>query len=182
MKAFVLLANGFEDIEAIAPIDILRRGGIDVKTVSIDNNIEVQSSHGICIKADTAMSDADFENGDAIILPGGYPGYKNLGESAEVGKVVKNYYESGKLVGAICAAPTVLAINKIAEGATVTCHSCAVETMQQSYNYVGGDVVCDHNLITAIGAGLAIDFGFELLSALANEDVVDKVKKGMETA
>ncbi len=182
MKAFVLLANGFEDIEAVAPIDILRRGGVDVKTVSITESTEVESSHGIPMKADTTIGKADFENGDALILPGGYPGYKNLGESAAVGKVLKEFYSKGKLVGAICAAPTVLAANGVAEGATVTCHSCAVETMEARYNYVGGDVVSDRNLITAVGAGLSIDFGLELLAALTNEATVEKVKKGMELA
>ena len=180
MTAFVLLANGFEDIEAVAPIDILRRGGVDVKTVSITDSTDVQSSHGITMKADTTIGKADFSSGDALILPGGYPGYKNLGESAEVGRVLKSFYEKGKLVGAICAAPTVLAANGVAEGSTVTCHSCAVETMEPRYNYVGGDVVADRNLITAVGAGLSIDFGLELLAALTNEATVEKVKKGME--
>lgn len=182
MTTFVLLANGFEDIEAIAPIDILRRGGINVKTVSITESSEVESSHGIKVKADTTIDNADFENGNALILPGGYPGYKNLGESAKVGKVLKDFYQSERIVGAICAAPTVLAANGVAEGATVTCHSCAVETMEPRYNYVGGDVVCDRNLITAVGAGLSIDFGLELLAALTNEATVEKVKKGMELA
>ena len=109
-----------------------------------------------------------------------YDPFRDLIVKAEVGKVLKSFYEKGKLVGAICAAPTVLAANGVAEGATVTCHSCAVETMEPRYNYVGGDVVCDRNLITAVGAGLSIDFGLELLAALTNEATVEKVKKGME--
>lgn len=182
MTAFIFLANGFEDIEAIAPIDILRRGGVNVTTVSITDSVDVQSSHGISVKADTTIGKADFGNGDAVILPGGYPGYKNLGESEAVGKIVKSYFESGKIVGAICGAPTVLAINKVAEGSTLTCHSCAIEIMDERYNYVGGDVVCDRNLITSAGAGLSIDFGLELLGALTDEATVDKVKKTMELA
>ena len=182
MTAFIFLANGFEDIEAIAPIDILRRGGVNVKTVSINSSADVQSSHGIMVKADTTIDEADFSQGDALILPGGYPGYKNLGESTAVGKIVSSFYNSGKIVGAICGAPTVLAANKVAEGSTVTCHSCAVEIMEQNYNYVGGDVICDKNLITAVGAGLSIDFGLELLGALTDDATVGKVKKAMELA
>lgn len=180
MKAFVMLADGFEDIETLAPIDILRRGGVEVITVSITDSEYVKSSHNVVIKADALIAKTDFTSGDALILPGGYPGYENLGKSAAVGDVLKKYFTDKKLIAAICGAPTVLAANNVAVGAAVTCHSCAVEIMKQKYDYRGGDVVRDGNIITAVGAGLSIDFGFEILDALVDDEIVDKVKKAME--
>ena len=120
-KAYILLADGFEVIEALAPYDVFCRGGIDVKTVSINNKEVVQASNRIKVEADLLISEvADFNDADLIYLPGGYPGYENLGNDSVVGRIAKKQYESGKLLAAICGAPTVLLKNQIAFGKSVT--------------------------------------------------------------
>jgi len=180
-KAYVILAEGFELLEAMAPVDVFRRGGIDVKTVSLDeDSLFVNSSNQTTIAADLTWNDADFSDADLIYLPGGYPGYENLGNSPKVGALAKQQYQSGKILAAICAAPTVLLKNDIAKGKTVTSHSCCANEIAQSYNYTGKPIEHDGNLWTAIGAGHSQDFAIALAQALAGDEAVAKIKKGME--
>ena len=180
-KAYIILAEGFELIEAMAPVDVFRRGGIDVKTVSLDEeSLFVTSSNHTTIAADLSWSDADFTDADLIYLPGGYPGYENLGNDPKVGAVAKQQYESGKMLAAICGAPTVLLKNAIALGKTVTSHSCCAEEMSAKYHYTGKPYEHDGNLWTAIGAGHSQDFAIALAQELAGDAAVAKIKKGME--
>jgi len=180
-KAYVILAEGFELLEAMAPVDVFRRGGIDVKTVSLDeDSLFVSASNQTTIAADLAWNDADFSDADLIYLPGGYPGYENLGNSTKVGALVKKQYESGKPLAAICGAPTVLLKNQIAFGKTVTSHSCCANEMAERYNYTGKPIEHDGNLWTAIGAGHSQDFAIALAQELAGDAAVEKIKKGME--
>src|SRR5574344_1951678 len=103
--AFVLLADGFETIEALTPVDILRRCGVATETVSISDSYRVNSSHGINVEADRVLGNGSLEGGDIIIIPGGYPGYVNIGNSEAAGVVIKEYWRTGKYVAAICGAP-----------------------------------------------------------------------------
>jgi len=178
-KVYILLADGFEIIEAMAPVDILRRSGVDVKTVSITSSLTVVSSHRIKVVADMLLGDGGLDNGDMLVLPGGYPGYENLGKSREVGELLKKYYNSGKFVGAICGAPTVLAKYGVASGRKLTCHRTVIDEMD-GYKYVGDPVVTDGNLITGVGAGWSIDFGYALASVLVDDAIIQKLKTGME--
>lgn len=178
-KAYLLLAEGFETIEALAPLDIMRRCEIDLKTVSITNDTKVTSSQGVSVIADITLENSSLEDGDMLILPGGAPGYVNLGKSDAVGTILKKYYHEGKYVAAICGAPTVLVINGIANDKKLTCHSGVVSKMSD-YNYIGGNTVIDGNLITANGAGSSLEFGFLLAELLADKEKVNAVKKGME--
>ena len=108
-KAYEFLANGFEDIEALAPVDILRRGGVEVKTVSISNNLMVESANGITVKADLLFDEVnDFSDADILMLPGGMPGAANLNLHEGLRKLLVKQNENGKRLGAICAAPMVL--------------------------------------------------------------------------
>ena len=169
-KAYILLADGFELIEALAPYDVFCRGGIDVKTVSISN-----------LEADLLISEIrNFNDADLIYLPGGYPGYENLAKDPVVGRIAKLQYESGKLLAAICGAPTVLLKNQIAIGKSITSHSCCKNEMSVNYNYTGRAIERDGNLVTAIGAGHSIDLAIELARILAGDEAVAKIKKGME--
>ena len=180
-KAYIFLADGFEVIEALAPYDVFCRGGIDVKTVSINNKEVVQASDKIKVEADLLISEVtDFNDADLIYLPGGYPGYENLGNDPIVGRIAKKQYESGKLLAAICGAPTVLLKNQIAFGTSVTSHSCCKLEMSAKYNYTGRAIERDGNLITSIGAGHSIDFAIEIARILAGDEAVAKIKKGME--
>lgn len=179
-KAYIILANGFELIEAMAPYDVFCRGGINVKTVSISGDHLVSASNKVKVTADLIWDEADFSDADLIYLPGGYPGYENLGNDARVGALAKRQYESGKTLAAICGAPTVLLKNNIAFGKTVTSHSCCAAEMSAKYNYTGKPYENDGNLWTAIGAGHSQDFAIALARQLAGDDAVAKIKKGME--
>ncbi len=179
MKIYLLLAEGFETIEALAPVDIFRRADMDIECVSITDSLMVTSSQGIEVKADNILKDVDIDNGDALILPGGYPGYENLADSAEVGEAVRKYFESGRLVGAICGAPTILQRYGIAKGYRVTSHHSTKDVMKD-YVYTGKDVEQDRNVVTAIGAGHSVEFGLALLYSLQGEGKVAAVKSGME--
>lgn len=179
MKIYILLAEGFETIEALAPIDVFRRAGMNIESISITDNLMVTSSQGIEVKADRILKDVDIDDGDALILPGGYPGYKNLADTLEVGEAVRKYMETGRIVGAICGAPTILKQYGIAQGYRLTSHHSTKDEMT-GYVYTGRGVEQDRNLITAIGAGHSVEFGLALLYALQGGDKVAAVKSGME--
>ncbi len=179
-KIYILLAEGFELIEALAPYDVFCRGGINVKSVSTTGDKTVSASNGVKVLSDQLISQTDFSDADVIYLPGGYPGYTNLAKNSEVGKIVKNQYESGKFVAAICGAPTVLKANRLAIGKTVTAHSSCAAEMKTEYNYTGKNIERDLNLLTAIGAGHSVNFAIEIAKIVAGDQAVEKIKKGME--
>lgn len=181
-KAYILLAEGFEVIEALATIDVMQRGGIECVRVAIGNELNVRSSHGIVeCRADLLLSDADLSDGAALILPGGNPGYINLGASEQVREWVRRYYDEGRTVAAICGAPTVLALSEVARGCRITCHSSVREQMS-GYEVVGGNVVEDGNLITGAGAGVSVEFAMAVAARLVDEQTLARIKKGMEVA
>ena len=179
MKVYLFLAEGFETVEALAPVDTFTRAGVEICTISISNSLTVTSSHHVETKADCLLKDIDLNDGDALILPGGFPGYKNLVESESVGAAAKKYYETCRLLGAICGAPTILQYYGIARGSRITCHHSVKEQMTD-FIYTGKDVERDGNLITAIGAGHAFDFSLALLEVLEGKEKVAKVKLGLE--
>lgn len=176
---YVFLANGFEETEAIAPIDIMRRAGLQVCTVAVGGET-VKSTHGInivCdIKEDELSMDSDFE---AIVLPGGMPGTLNLENSEKVRFFIDRAVDKNKLIGAICAAPSILGHKGILNGKKATCFPGFEEDLKGSD--VKTDGVCrDGNIITAKGAGVALDFGFELVKYLVSDETANKIKKTMQ--
>ncbi|MGL5089282.1 MAG: DJ-1 family glyoxalase III, partial [Cetobacterium sp.] len=175
--------NGFELIEAMAPIDILRRAGLDVITVStLENSLEVESAQKVKVLADVNINDINIGEGNMIVIPGGFPGYVNLRNDSKVIAIVKEYLEDkNKYVGAICGGPTVLGINGLIGDYKFTCHSSVKEEMNSS-NYISEDAVIDKNLITSPGAGKSVEFGFALAGIFVDSEVLLKVKKGMELA
>lgn len=181
-KAYILLAEGFEVIEALATIDVMQRGGVECIRVAIGNELNVSSSHGIVeCRADILLSDADLSDGAALILPGGNPGYINLGNKEQVRAWVARYYNEGRVVAAICGAPTVVALSGVARGSRITCHSSVREQMSD-YNVVGGNVVEEGNLITGAGAGVSVEFALAVVARLVDEQTLARIKKGMEVA
>lgn len=178
-KVYVLLADGFETIEALTPVDVLRRCGIDVETVSITDSKMVISSHNVIVDADRLLGDSSLPDGDMIVIPGGYPGYFNLGKSESVGDIVKDYWQSGKFVAAICGGPTVLVTNAVAIGSRITCHSSVKEKMS-GYQIEERPVVIDGKLITASGAGCSLEFSLTIAEILAGRPEVEMLKKKME--
>ena len=133
------------------------------------------------LHCDMVLGDNLLEDGDCIILPGGYPGYVNLGNSESVRRVVQEYYNSGRLVAAICGAPTVLAVAGVAKGRRLTCHRSVIDRMTEyAYNNMG--VVEDGNLITGAGAGRSIEFALAIAARLVDSETLLRVQQGMELA
>ena len=137
-KVYEFLANGFEEIEGLAPVDILRRGGVDIKTVSVTGSEFVETSHGVTIKADLRFEDVEsFEDADMLMIPGGMPGSTNLNEHEGVRQALIAQHKAGKRVGAICAAPMVLASTGILDGKKATCYPGFEQYFDASTEYTG---------------------------------------------
>ena len=179
-KAYILLADGYEVIEALASIDVMHRADIDIVRVAVGNSLDVTSSHNLTtIHCDCTIDEARFEDGDALILPGGNPGYINLRTSAKVCDAVRYFYNSGRIVAAICGAPTVLSAAGVAHRREITCHSSVISQMGE-YTYRGGSVVEDGNLITGAGAGVSVEFALAVAARLTDSKRLSQVRRGME--
>ena len=172
---YMLLGTGFEETEAIAPLDLLRRAGVDVMTVGVNGKVVV-GSHGIGIEADIELSELDLTNLEMIILPGGLGGVTSVRASEAAMNALKFAWENGKFVAAICAGPTVLADLHITDGKNTTCYPGCEDGMGSAI--VHGNVPCvrDGKLITGASAGCAIPFGLALVAALKGEDAADKIR------
>jgi 4-methyl-5(b-hydroxyethyl)-thiazole monophosphate biosynthesis len=178
-KVYVFLADGFEDVEALIPVDVLRRGGVDVTTVSISDFPLVTSAHGVNIEADMMFEQGDFTDADLVFLPGGMPGAKNLFEHKGVCKVVVDQFAAGKKVAAICAAPgVVLGQLGILEGKKATCYP-GFEQMLDGATYTADLVTVDGNITTAEGPAAAFPFAYELLAQLVDKKTSDQIAEGM---
>ena len=178
-KIYVFMANGFEDIEALAPIDILRRGGQEVITVSINNEREVESAHGVTILADTTFNQAgDFSDADLLMLPGGMPGAANLDMHEGVRKALLRQAGEGKMIGAICAAPFILGKLGILKGRKATCYP-GFENYLEGADYTASLVSVDGNIITGRGPGAAMTYGYTLLRCLGFAEAADALMEGM---
>ncbi len=176
--AVVILADGFEEIEGIAPIDVLRRAGVRVTVAGLGTK-HIKSSRGLTIQADVLFSDyKDFP--DVVILPGGLPGATNLAQAKEVGEFVKKMNSAQKLVAAICAAPAVvLAPLGILDQKKVTCYpGCEAELPKEAL-YSQERVVMDGNLITSRGPGTALEFSLEIIKYLLGKDVAESLRGKM---
>ncbi len=178
-KVYVFLATGFEELETIAPIDIFRRAGIDIKTVSVKDTRYVDSTHGVTIKADLIFRETDFDNASMLILPGGMPGADELAACYRLGKALQTHHENGGLIGAICAAPMVLGKLGILKGLRATCYPGFEVHLEGAIYVPDQPVVTSRNITTAYGPGAAFDFGFTLLSQLVDSRVVETIKNGM---
>lgn len=176
MKIYMFLADGFEETEAIAPLDLVLRAGADIKTVSVNGKDTVCGAHGIVVKADILLENTDLSDCDGLILPGGGKGTENLYASEEVKNAVKNAYDAGKLVCAICAAPTVLGRMGLLTDKTSVCYP-GMEDMLYCKNLSDTPVARDGNIITACGMGVSYDFGLEIVSYLYGADKANELKK-----
>lgn len=166
-KVAVLFAEGFEEIEALSPVDVLRRGNVDVTLVGM-NDEKVTSSHNVTIQMDQVFDEAIYDY-DMVILPGGMPGAKNLKNDSRVIALLQDFNKKNKWIGAICAAPIVLQEAKVIKDKVVTCFPGFEEELVDA-NYQEAVVQRDGNIITGKGAGVALAFGYELLNALGGND------------
>ena len=170
----LLLANGFEEIEALTPVDILRRAGITVRTFSISDEFCVCGAHDIMVDADDLIEDIEYEDLEAVILPGGMPGADNLENCADVQKLLEYASEKEILMCAICAAPKVLGKFGYLEGKKATCFPGFEETLLGA-EATGERVVTDGNIITSKGMGTAMDFSLAILEYMKGKEVADKM-------
>ena len=175
-KVLVFLVDGFEEIEAMAPIDLLRRAGVIVDTVSINENKQVVSSRKITVLTDKTIDEINFENYEMIVLPGG-PGTENYMKSEKLLEKLKEFSINRKL-GAICAAPTILSALGILNGKQAICFpACEPNLIKDGAIIVNQDVVKDNNIITSRGAGTAIDFSLTLIEELLGKDKSQEIKE-----
>jgi 4-methyl-5(b-hydroxyethyl)-thiazole monophosphate biosynthesis len=167
---YIFLDNGFEEIEAITTIDLLRRANVELTTVSVTGNDIVQGAHHISIKADALFDKLDFSDAQMLILPGGAT---NLIQCQPLCDLLLQHNANNKDIAAICAAPAVLGQLGILQGKQATCYPGFEQYLGESY--VGGLVVESHNIITAKGPGLSSDFAFCIIEKLVSSEVADQV-------
>lgn len=177
-KVYEFLADGFEDIEALAPLDILKRGGVEVVTVSVMGRKDVVSAHGVTMMADTLIDECAFCDADLLFLPGGMPGATNLNECEPLRKALQEHHENGRLVAAICAAPLVLGGLGMLSGRNATCYPGFENTLTGA-NYTAELVTVDGNIVTGEGPAAALPFGYQLLRMLKNDTIAQEVAAGM---
>jgi 4-methyl-5(b-hydroxyethyl)-thiazole monophosphate biosynthesis len=178
---YIFLADGFEDMEAIATRDVLLRGGVDVQTVSINEDPFVTSSHGITVSVDLTRDDFDDDLPAVMVFPGGMPGSKNLAADRALMALMRKCYEKGGIVAAICAAPGLVAsqLNDVS-GKLFTCFEGFQDAMiAKGAVYTPESAVVDGRLITGRGAGHVVNFGLAILGALKGDETVARVKAGL---
>lgn len=168
MKVALLLANGFEEIEALTPLDMLRRAGVTAYTVGIGGET-ITGSHGIKVIADTTDALTAPDDYDAVILPGGMPGATNLDASPFTDEILRSVNKKGGLIAAICAAPLVLGRRGMLSGRSATCYPGFENELIGAISSDAA-VVCDGNVITARGMGVALDFAKAIVTKLCGSD------------
>lgn len=165
----VFFADGYEEIEALTVVDLCRRGGLDVDTVSVTEEAEVKGSHGISVRMDKRFSQADFDGYDMLVLPGGMPGTRNLEACGELMRQIDAFYAGGRYIGAICAAPSIFGHRGILKGRRA-CSYPSFEDQLEGAEVTKGPVEVSDHVITSRGMGTAIDFGLAILSVFQGEE------------
>ena len=177
-KAAVFLAQGFEEIEALTVVDICRRCGIVIDMVSVTEENQVTGAHGIAVTADKVFSQADFGAYDMLVLPGGMPGTKNLEAHAGLMGQVSAFYENGKYIAAICAAPSIFGHKGFLKGRNA-CSYPSFESHLEGAAVTAGPVEISGHVITSRGMGTAIDFGLAIAGVLASPEKADEIAKAI---
>ncbi|MCP1101435.1 4-methyl-5(b-hydroxyethyl)-thiazole monophosphate biosynthesis [Aequitasia blattaphilus] len=173
-KACVLLVNGFEEIEALSAVDLLRRAKVYVDTVSVEEEYTVNGAHGINVVTEDLFDEVNFEEFDMIILPGGGPGTKRLEAHAGVKSVLLKAIESEQLIAAICAAPTILGKMGLLKGRQATCYP-GLEGDLQGAVLSDKNVVVDGKIITSKGVGTALEFSLKLIEELIDDEKAKEI-------
>ncbi len=179
MNVLMPLAEGFEEMEAVVVIDVLRRAGIAVTTAATGDTRSVTASRGVVLVAESLWPDVDPDAFDALVLPGGGPGTARLKADPRVLDAVRAFHAQGKTIGAICAAPTVLAAAGILEGRAVTCYPGCEKGLAGTRYTAREPVVADGNVITSQGPGTSFEFALALVERLAGASTAAQVKAGL---
>jgi 4-methyl-5(b-hydroxyethyl)-thiazole monophosphate biosynthesis len=178
-NVYVFLAEGFEEIEALAPVDVMRRAGLEVTLVSVTDKLVVNGAHGIAVGADALFSDVDYADADLLFLPGGLPGATNLEAHEGLAQLLVNKAQEGILVSAICAAPLVLGGLGLLNGKRATCYPGFENTMQGAC-YTAEKVTRDGNVFTACGPAAAWDLGFAFVEHFCGAEKAAQLREGMQ--
>lgn len=178
-KVYEFLAEGFEEIEALAPVDILRRGDVPVQMVSVTGEKTVRSSHGVQVVADLLFEECSFDDADLLLLPGGMPGATHLNSHEGLRQVLLRHVEKGKRVGAICAAPMVLGSLGLLEGKRATC-APGFEQYLEGAHYTAELVTEDGLFITGKGAAASLTYGYQLLALFSRAEEINELQRRMQ--
>lgn len=179
-KVVVIFADGFEETEGVSIVDVLRRAGLDVSMVGLDA-VVVTGAHGIELSMDCTIDSITPNELDALVLPGGMPGAKNLADSRVVVDIIRSVHERGKHVAAICAAPIALAAAGIIDSRKVTCYP-GFEQQLGNILHTAARVQVDGNIVTGAGPGAALEFAVTLVSELGDPDTAAELRKAMLVA
>lgn len=178
-KVYIFLADGFEEVEGLTVVDLLRRAGTEVVTVSIkEADKKVTSSHGITLLTDTLFEENDFSDGDMLVLPGGMPGTLNLGGCQPLMDLLKKFYTEGRKIAAICAAPSIFGELGFLKGKCATSYPSFEERLQGA-KVSQKPVVTDGNITTSRGVGTAIDFALSLITQLEGKEKAEEIAKSI---
>lgn len=173
-KVYIFLADGFEEVEALTVVDLLRRAGIETPMISISNSLQVTGAHQIIVTADALFEETNFEDADLLVLPGGLIGTNNLMEHEGLDKLLIEFHEKKKNMAAICAAPSILGSKGLLAGKQATCYPGFEGRLIES-TVVNKDVVEDDNVITSKGLGTSIDFSLAIIKKLMDKDISKKI-------
>jgi len=177
---YVLLAPGFEEMEAVAPIDLLRRAGCEVKTVAVNDTLIVTGAHNIPFVADMSIDDVVYDHVQAVVLPGGIPGTPNLEAHNGVQRLLDHAVKCGAVIGAICAAPSILGHKGLLVGKNAICYPGFEKELTGAQVDANSYVVTDGDIVTARGAGVATEFGLELVKKLVSSQTADALREGIQ--
>lgn len=178
-QVYAFLADGFEEVECLAVVDLLRRAKVATSLVSITDKLEVTGAHNIIVKADKLFEEIDYKEAKVLFLPGGMPGTKTLSEHAGLREALLYFHEKNKRLAAICAAPSVLGQLGILKGKQATSFP-GFEDQLIGAEVVGKSVVVDGNILTGKGMGVAIEFGLELIKLLVDEKTALDIKESIQ--
>jgi 4-methyl-5(b-hydroxyethyl)-thiazole monophosphate biosynthesis len=178
MRILLFLAEGFEEIEAVAPIDVFRRAGIDVTSVSVSNKLTVTGAHGIGVNADVIFEKADLSGDFLIYLPGGMPGTTNLDNHTGLKKLIEKQAAKGATIAAICAAPSILGKMGLLKEKEAICYP-GFESFLTDAKISSSTIVKSGNILTAKGPGVAIPFALKIVEELKGKDTAQQVANGM---
>ncbi|SHO54104.1 DJ-1 family glyoxalase III [Anaerocolumna xylanovorans] len=176
---YLFLADGFEEIEGLTVVDLLRRAEIKIMTVSVTGSLKIAGAHGINVEADDLFENLDFEDARMLVLPGGMPGTKNLADHAGLVDLLKKFREEDKALAAICAAPSILGENGLLKGKEATCFPGYEEKLIGA-KVTGARAVTDGNIITGKGMGTAIDFSLEIIRFLKENETADRIGRTIQ--
>ena len=176
---YVFLAEGFEEIEALTPVDVLRRAGLSVKTVSVMDKYIVTGAHGVPVLADVMFDEVNAEDAEMILLPGGLPGATNLDAHQGLSQMILDFAKEEKPLAAICAAPLALEAAGVIKDRRVTCYPSVKSELVSAAEVCDCPAVTDGNIVTGRGPGAALEFGFELGRYFGKSEEVEKLRSDM---